>query len=83
MRNPKKVSNIEKINELNQSLYYNTEALDFVQNEIFKYENLYKYNEEDNCVLNTLNILRYIQFSLKYLDDTYSKSLILLEACDD
>lgn len=78
MRNPKKVSNIEKINGLNQSLYYNTEALDYIQNEISRYENFVKYNEEDTQSLNTLNILRYIEFSLKYLDDTYNKGLILL-----
>lgn len=78
MRNPKKVSNIEKINCLNQSLYYNTEALDYIQNEISRYENFVKYNEEDTQSLNTLNILRYIEFSLKYLDDTYEKGLILL-----
>lgn len=78
MKNPKKVSNIEKINSLNQSLYYNTEALDYIQNEISRYENFVKYNEEDTQSLNTLNVLRYIEFSLKYLDDTYNKGLILL-----
>lgn len=78
MRSPKKVSNIEKINELNQSLYYNTEALDYIQNEISRYENFVKYNEEDTQSLYTLNTLRYIEFCLKYLDDTYNKGLILL-----
>lgn len=78
MKSMKKVSKLEQKNSLKQTLYYNSEALDYVQNEIARYENLYKYNEDDMQVLNILNILRYIEFSLKYLDDTYEKGLMLL-----
>lgn len=78
MKNPKKVSRIEKINSLKQTLYYNSEALDYLKNEISRYENFVKYNEDDTQALNTLNVLKYIEFSLKYLDDTYEKGLILL-----
>lgn len=78
MKNPKKVSKIEKINSLKQTLYYNSEALDYLKNEISRYENFVKYNEDDTQALNTLNVLKYIEFSLKYLDDTYEKGLILL-----
>lgn len=83
MKNPKKVTKLEKRNGLVQTLYYNTLALDYIENEINRYDNFVKYNEEDMQSLNTLNVLKYIQFSLKYLDDMYNKSIMLLEACND
>lgn len=78
MKNPRKVSKLEQRNALVQTLEYNSNALDYVENEINRFENFVKYNENDMQSLNTLNVLKYIQFSLKYLDDTYNKGLMLL-----
>lgn len=64
MKNPKKVTKLEERNALVQALYYNTEALDYIESEINRYDNFVKYNEEDMQSLNTLNVLDYIQFSL-------------------
>lgn len=83
MKLPKYITKLEKRNGLVQTLDYNTQALDYIENEINRYENFVKYNEDDKQSLNTLNVLKYIQFSLKYLDDMYNKSIILLEACND
>lgn len=83
MKNPKKVTKLEERNALVQALYYNTEALDYIESEINRYDNFVKYNEEDMQSLNTLNVLDYIQFSLKYLDDVYNKAIFILEASDD
>lgn len=79
MRFPKNVSKEEQKNSIIQTLEYNTEALDYIQNEINRHEDFLKY-KDDSEIRSQLNILKYIHFSLTYLDDTYNKSLILLGA---
>lgn len=75
MKKIKKVSNNELINCLLQSLEYNTEALDYMKNEISRLEDLLKYNSNDAEVSRILKIYKYIEFSLKFLDDSYNESL--------
>ena len=75
MKNPKKVTKEELKNSLLQSLEYNSEALDYVENQIVRFEDLLKYNENDEASLNTLNVLKYIEFSLNYLDKSYNETL--------
>lgn len=78
MKRLKKISKQEQINSINQTLQYNSDALDYIQNEISRYEDMLLYKEDWKEGEETLNILKYIEFSLKYLDDSYNKSLILL-----
>ena len=75
MKNPKKVSKEELKSYLFLSIDYNDEAIDYVQNEISKYENFVKYNEEDFVSKDTLHVLRYMEFSLKFLDRSYNLAL--------
>ena len=78
MKRLKNISKQEQINSINQTLQYNSDALDYIQNEILRYEDMLLYKEDWKEGEEILNILKYIEFSLKYLDDSYNKSLILL-----
>lgn len=79
MKNPKNVSKSEQKAFLVQTLQYNSIALDYVKEEIQKYEDFLKWNELDTDIQERLSVFKYIEFTLTYLDDTYSKGLILLE----
>lgn len=75
MKLKKNVTKLEMKNSLLQTLEYNSEALDFIENESHKYEDLLKYDDLDGSIKNIQNILKYIKFSLNYLDDMYNESL--------
>lgn len=75
MKRLKNVTRTEKIHEILKTLEHNSDALDYVRNEIFRFDNMLKYNSEDYEVANIFKILKYIEFSLNYLDDCYNKSL--------
>lgn len=75
LKNKKQVSKEELKNSLLLSLEHNADAIDYITNEISRFESYCKYNEEDKTSLQVLSILRYIKYSLDYLDNCYSENL--------
>lgn len=75
MRNIKKVSNAQLRASIIQSLEHNVEAVDYVENELNRLNDLLKYREDDVELSRKIHILEYIKFSLLYIDDCYNKSL--------
>lgn len=62
-------------NNLLISIQYNTDALDYIEERIRKVEDFIKYNEDDEVSKNELSVLKYIDVTLKYVDDCYNESL--------
>lgn len=58
-----------------ESLAHNDDALDYIQNQIYRTENVLGLDPSDKQVQEQLNIEKYIQFSLRYLDKSYTDSL--------
>ena len=75
MKKRKNVSKEELKNCLLISIEHNTNALDFVQNELNHIEDVLKYNEHDEDYKKRHEVLEYIRFSLNYLDEQYQESL--------
>lgn len=71
----KNVSKKELIDSLNKSLKLNKNALDYVENCINKCEDLLNYNEKDLIAKDDLENLKYIKFTLNYLEKQYNESL--------
>lgn len=74
-RNIRKVSKLEEKNSLLETLKYNDEALDYIQNQIYQTENILKLDPTDKIVEGRLNTERYVKFSLEYLDKCYCDRL--------
>lgn len=75
MQNYRKVSKLEEKNSLLQTLDYNNLALDYIQNQIYRTENVLKLDDTDTNVKTQLSTEKYIKFSLEYLDKCYSDRL--------
>lgn len=75
MKIKKNVSKGELKASIIQSLEHNTEAIDYVENEINRLKDLLIYREKDEELSRVIKILEYIKFSLLYIDDCYNKSL--------
>lgn len=75
MKREKKVSKLELKNSLLESLDNNDKALDYIQNAIYRTDNILKLDPLDKSVQEQLNIEKYIQFTLNYLDKMYTDSL--------
>lgn len=75
LKNNKQLSKEELKNSLLISIEHNSDAIDYIANEISRYENLLKYNENDVDSTRNLTILRFIKYSLDYLDKCYSDNL--------
>ena len=75
LKSKKQVSKEELKNSLLLSLEHNSSAIDYISNEISRFEDYCKYNENDESSLNILSTLKYIKYSLDYLDNCYSDSL--------
>lgn len=75
LKSKKQVSKEELKNSLLLSLEHNASAIDYISNEISRFESYCKYNENDENSLSTLSTLRYIKYSLDYLDNCYSDNL--------
>ncbi len=75
MINNKKVSKLELKNSLLETLSHNDDALDYIQNCIYKTENILGLDPSDKQVQEQLNIEKYIQFTLRYLDKQYTDNL--------
>lgn len=71
----KKVNNKELSKALKESIEFNDNALDYVENEIRRKEDLLKITDISLDLENDLTNLKYIQFSLKYLQDSYENTL--------
>lgn len=74
-RNKINVSKLELKNSLLETIEHNNNALDYIQNEIYKTENILGVDPKDVQVQETLNIQKYIKFTLEYLDKQYSDNL--------
>ena len=75
MKRRKNVSKLELRNNLIYSLEHNSIALDYIENSLSKAEDILKYNSDDKELLENVNTLKYIMFSLEYLDKQYNESL--------
>ena len=75
MKMRKNVSNREIANSLLESLSYNDNALDYIKNQIYRTENILNYKPEDKEIQEQLKIEKYIEFVLKFTEDSYKKSL--------
>lgn len=75
MREYRKISKLEEVNSLKQTLQYNSVAIDYIQNNIYRTENLHKYDPSDKIVKEQLDTENYIKFSLEYLDKCYTDRL--------
>lgn len=71
----RKVSKLEEKNSILETLSWNDLALDYIQNEIYRMDNLHKFDTEDEQIKQSLDVLRYIKFSLEYLDKCYNDRL--------
>lgn len=74
MKIPKNVSKLELKNSLIESMQKNKMALDYVLRLIHRNEDNLSYNREDVMAQNDLQDLKYIEFVLRYLEDSYRKS---------
>lgn len=75
IKREKTVSKLELKNSLLETLSHNNDALDYIQNQIYRTENVLNLDPADKSVQEQLNIEKYIQFSLRYLDKSYTDSL--------
>ena len=64
----RKVSKLEEKNSILETLSWNDLALDYIQNEIYRMDNLHKYDPQDKQIKESLDVLNYIKFSLEYFD---------------
>lgn len=71
----KKYSKLEEKQAILKTLEYNQDAMDYIQNAIYKLDNFYRAFPDDKVVLTELNINKYILFSLDYLDKCYNDKL--------
>ena len=71
----KKVSKLEEKQSIRKTLQYNDEAIDYIQNNIYRLENLIKLSPDDEIIKNELDTNNYILFSLTYLDECYKNRL--------
>lgn len=75
MKMRKNVSNRELADSLLESLSHNDEALDYIQNQIYRTENILNYDPSDKQIQEQLKVEKYIKFVLDYTEDAYKKSL--------
>lgn len=69
-----KVSKIEILHNLEDTIAKNEVALDCVKNWINKVSDMLKYDDEQEDLQFDLEQLEYIEFCLTYLDDMYRKA---------
>lgn len=72
----KNVNNKKLIESLQKSLQLNASAQDYVENQINKAKDILHFNDNDCSIKVDLENLSYIQFTLKFLEDSYNKSLM-------
>lgn len=75
MKKIKNVSNKELTNSLLESIAHNDDAIDYIQNQIYKTENVLGYLPEDMEAQERLKIEKFIKFELEFIDKSYKDSL--------
>lgn len=75
MKKIKNVSNRELANSLLESIAHNDDAIDYIQNQIYKTENVLGYLPEDIEAQERLKIEKFIKFELEFIDKSYKDSL--------
>lgn len=75
MKKIKNVSNRELANSLLESIAHNDDAIDYIQNQIYKTENVLGYLPEDMEAQERLKIEKFIKFELEFIDKSYKDSL--------
>ena len=70
-----KVNNLELVSSLKKSIQQNDSAIDFVENQLNSVKDSLAYNPDDELCKEALINYEYILFSLRYLDDQFSKTL--------
>ncbi len=75
MKKIKNVSNRELANSLLESIAHNDDAIDYIQNQIYKTENVLGYLPEDIESQERLKIEKFIKFELEFIDKSYKDSL--------
>lgn len=71
----KKVSNQDLIKCLTESMEYNVNALDYIENEIRRKEDVIKITNNSLDLECDLKNLKYIQVALKHLSESYNDAL--------
>lgn len=69
-----RVGKVEILKSLKNTMKQNTDALDYIENLIYQVQNELGYSPEDKNLQEDLESLKYIRFSLYYLDDMYMKA---------
>lgn len=75
MKKIKNVSNRELANSLLESIAHNDDAIDYIQNQIYKTENVLGYLPEDMEAQERLKIEKFIKFELEFIDKSYKDIL--------
>lgn len=75
MKKIKNVSNRELADSLLESISHNDDAIDYIQNQIYKTENVLGYLPEDMEAQERLKIEKFIKFELEFIDKSYKDSL--------
>jgi len=75
MKRMKNVSNRELANSLLESIAHNDDALDYIRNQIYRTENVLGYMPGDKETQERLNIEKYIEFTLIFIENSYKESL--------
>lgn len=68
------VSKLELKNSLIESMHKNTYAIDYIINQLRYTEDILGYNPDDEVAKQNYKDLKYIEFILKYMEDSYRKS---------
>lgn len=75
MKKQRNCSKLKLKNSLLESVTRNDDALDYIQNQIYKTENVLGIDPLDKEVQKQLENEKYIKFALNYLDKMYTDSL--------
>ena len=67
------VRNVELQRDLEKSIEMNINALDRLENWIYRVQDQLNYCE-DNYLQDELEVLEYLRFSMKYLDKQYNEA---------
>lgn len=69
------LENKKKMEHLNKTIELNDRSIDYMENELLRSKDLYNLTEND-IDKEKVELNEYILFSLKYLKEMYTKSLV-------
>lgn len=73
-KNFQNTKSVEVLNSLRVTLSQNDDALDYLENNIRRTQDMLGFTPDDVVLQQDLKILQYIRFSLEYLDSQYRKT---------